>query len=41
MWGGGAPHDIKNVIGIRIDEKVGNYCRRLLKCCLIISKHKE
>ena len=28
MWGGGrAPQDIKNVIRLRIDEKVGNHFR--------------
>ena len=26
--GGGTPQDIKNVIGLRIDEKVGNHWPR-------------
>ena len=33
MWGGGvggSPQDIKNVIGLRIDEKVVNRCCRVL-----------
>ena len=30
MGGGGAPQDIKSVIGLRIDEKVGYHCSREL-----------
>ena len=33
--GGGAPQDIKNVIGLRIDEKVGNYCNTPLRVDII------
>ena len=38
MGGGGAPQDIKkNVIGLRIDEKVGNYWSRLYSLIIMLT----